>query len=425
MFVDNAVIKVKAGNGGNGAVSFRREKYVPDGGPNGGNGGKGGHIIFEVDNGMRTLMDFRYKKQYKALNGENGGKKNKTGKDAPNLVIKVPAGTLIREVKTGQIIADLMEDGQREIIAKGGRGGRGNTEFKTSTRRAPTFSEAGFKGQEFELELELKLIADVGLVGYPNVGKSTLLSVVSKAKPKIGNYHFTTITPNLGVVEAIRGESFVMADIPGLIEGAAEGSGLGHDFLRHIERTRLLVHIVDISACEGRNPIDDFDNINKEVFSYNQKLAKRTMLVVGNKSDIADEETVTEFRNYLADKGYDFNLISAATREGIDELLLKITEKLAEIPVEENEEILAVDDLDSVKPNHFAIEIVKADDGAYELHGEGIERLMFSTDFDDIESLRRFENYLRRRGIFKELREMGIEDGETVRIFDFEFEFYD
>ncbi len=425
MFVDNAVIKVKAGDGGNGAVAFRREKYVPDGGPAGGNGGRGGSVIFVVDSGMRTLMDFRYKKQYKALNGENGGKKNKYGKDAPDLIIKVPAGTLIREVTTGQIIADLMEDGQRQVIAKGGRGGRGNTEFKTSTRRAPTFAEAGFKGQELELELELKLIADVGLVGFPNVGKSTLLSVVSKAKPKIANYHFTTITPNLGVVEAVRGEAFVMADIPGLIEGAAEGVGLGHDFLRHIERTRLLLHIVDISACEGREPIDDFEKINAELLSYNPRIAKRPMLVVGNKSDIADEETIAEFRSYLADKGYEFILISAATREGVEPLLLQITELLKTIPVEEHQEFVEASDIENLKKNPFVIEIEKAEDGAYELTGEGIERLMFSTDFNDIESLRRFENYLRRRGIFKELREKGIEDGETVRIFDFEFEFYD
>lgn len=426
MFVDRAKIHVKAGKGGNGSVSFRREKYVPDGGPDGGNGGRGGNVVFLVDSGLRTLMDFRYKTKYAADSGGDGGKKKCSGKDGEHLVIKVPPGTIIRDLKSGMVLADLMEDEAKTVVARGGKGGRGNTEFKNPTRQAPSFAEAGFKGEEREIELELKMIADVGLVGYPNVGKSTFLSVVTKARPKIANYHFTTITPNLGVVEAIRGKAFVLADIPGLIEGASEGVGLGHDFLRHVERTRLLIHVVDVSGVEGRDPIADFDQINLELELYNEKLAKRPMIVVGNKMDIAyDNEQIELFKAHIAKYDLKLFLISAATQDGLDDVMRYVTEQLDVIPVEALVDLVDVDALEAMEANNpFEIKI-HVDDDVYVLTGEGIERLMYSTNFDDYESLRRFEGYLRKRDVFKQLREMGIEDGQTVRILDFEFEFYD
>ncbi|MCK8060682.1 MULTISPECIES: GTPase ObgE [unclassified Fusibacter] len=424
MFVDSAKITVKAGNGGNGVVSFRREKYVPAGGPDGGNGGHGGHVIFKVDPSMRTLMDFRYKTKYNAANGDNGGKKNCSGRDGGDLVILVPAGTIIRDSETKLILGDLTDEDDSKIIARGGNGGRGNTEFKSSIRQGPTFAEAGFKGEEREVELELKMIADVGLIGYPNVGKSTILSVVTKARPKIGNYHFTTIKPNLGVVETIRGKSFVMADIPGLIEGASEGVGLGHDFLRHVERTRLLVHVVDISGVEGRDPIEDFEQINQELALYNSRLASRPMVVVGNKLDMVyDHERLEAFKAHITEKELKLFIVSAATQQGLDEVMKYVTEKLDEIPVEELVEVVDVEDLDE-RANPFEIAI-RVESDVYVLEGQGIERLMYSTNFDDMSSLRRFEGYLKKRGIFKKLREMGIEEGQTVRILDFEFEFYD
>lgn len=426
MFVDHAKIYVKAGKGGNGVVSYRKEKYVPAGGPDGGNGGKGGSVILKVDSGMRTLMDFRYKKKYEAENGDDGGRKRCSGSDGKNLTILVPPGTIVRDVKTGVILADMTVDGEKKVLVRGGNGGRGNLEFKTSIRQAPSFAEAGFKGDEREIELELKMIADVGLVGYPNVGKSTFLSVVTKAKPKIANYHFTTITPNLGVVEMIRGKSFVMADIPGLIEGASEGVGLGHDFLRHVERTRLLIHVVDISGTEGRDPIEDFEQINKELTIYNEKLANRPMIVVGNKMDMVyDHEQLEAFKKHIESKGLRLFLISAATQKGLDDMMLYVTEKLDEIPVEPFVELFDIDALEAMeKKNPFEIRI-RLEEDVYVLEGEGIERLMYSTNFDDYESLRRFEGYLRKRDVFKKLREMGIEEGQTVRILSYEFEFYD
>ncbi len=427
MFVDQAKIIVKAGDGGNGIVSFRREKYVPDGGPDGGNGGRGGHVILKVDSGMRTLMDFRYKRKYQAENGMHGAKKNCYGKDGANLIVKVPPGTLVKDVKTGVVIADLTENDSDFIVARGGKGGRGNSEFKTSTRRAPTFAEAGFKGVERELILELKMIADVGLVGYPNVGKSTLLARVTKAKPKIANYHFTTLKPNLGVVEVIKGQSFVMADIPGLIAGAAQGVGLGHDFLRHIERTRLILHVVDVSGIEGRDPIEDYRVISEELKQYNQKLAERPTVVVANKSDvISDSKLFDAFKAFIKAENLPFFIISAATGEGVDQLMRFVTEQLANLPIEPLVESITLEDLEMLeeKRNPYQIDITKQGD-VYELVGEGIARLVYSTNFDDYDSLRRFEGYLRRRGIFDRLREMGIEEGQTVRIFDFEFEFYD
>lgn len=426
MFVDRAKIIIKAGKGGNGMVSFRREKYVPDGGPDGGNGGRGGDVIIKVDSGMRTLMDFRYKTKYEGENGGDGGKKKCTGKDGEHLIIKVPPGTLVRDLKTGMVLADLMDHDAQTVVARGGRGGRGNTEFKNPTRQAPSFAEAGFKGEEREIELELKMIADVGLVGYPNVGKSTLLSVVTKAKPKIANYHFTTITPNLGVVEVIKGKSFVMADIPGLIEGASEGVGLGHDFLRHVERTRLLIHVVDVSGVEGRDPIADFEQINLELKLYNEKLASRPMIVVGNKMDMVyDDAQLEAFKAHIAKYDLPLFLISAATQEGLDGVMRFVTEKLDEIPVEDLVQLVDVDALEAMEANNPFEIIITPEEDVYVLSGEGIERLMYSTNFDDYESLRRFEGYLRKRDVFKRLREMGIEEGQTVRILDFEFEFYD
>ncbi|PID80193.1 MAG: GTPase CgtA [Clostridiales bacterium] len=427
MFIDHAKIIVKAGNGGNGVVSFRREKYVPDGGPDGGSGGRGGSVVFSVDSGMRTLMDFRYKKKYVAENGQHGQKKNCYGKDGKNLIIKVPPGTIIKDAKSGLVIADLTEHDKEFVVLRGGRGGRGNTEFKTSTRRAPTFAEAGFKGVEKELILELKMIADVGLVGYPNVGKSTLLAMVTKAKPKIANYHFTTIKPNLGVVEVVKGESFVMADIPGLIEGAADGVGLGHDFLRHVERTRLILHVVDVSGVEGRDPIEDYKVISGELLEYNEKLANRPTVVVANKADlIFDEAAYQAFKAFVEGEGLKMFTISAATGEGVDQLMRYVTEKLADIPIEPLVEVMTLEDLEMLeeKADPYEINIVKEDD-VYVLEGEGVERLIYSTNFDDYDSLRRFEGYLRRRGVFDRLREAGIEEGQTVRIIDFEFEFYD
>ncbi len=426
MFVDRAKIYVKAGKGGNGMVSFRREKYVPDGGPDGGNGGRGGNVVIQVDSGMRTLMDFRYKTKYEAESGGDGGKKKCTGKDGDHLVIKVPPGTVIRDLKSGMVLADLMESEAKTVVVRGGRGGKGNTEFKNPTRQAPSFAEAGFKGEEREIELELKMIADVGLVGYPNVGKSTFLSVVTKAKPKIANYHFTTITPNLGVVEVIKGKSFVIADIPGLIEGASEGVGLGHDFLRHVERTRLLIHVVDVSGIEGRDPIADFEQINLELRLYNEKLAKRPMIVVGNKMDMVyDDAQLDAFKAHIAQYDLKLFLISAATQEGLDDVMRYVTEKLDEIPVEDLVTLVDIDVLEAMEANNpFEIKIHQ-DEDVFVLSGEGIERLMYSTNFDDYESLRRFEGYLRKRDVFKQLRELGIEEGQTVRILDFEFEFYD
>lgn len=425
MFVDYAKIYIKAGDGGNGRVSFRREKYVPDGGPDGGDGGRGGNVVAIADEGMRTLMDYRYKTKYICNPGEDGGKKNMSGKYAEDLIIKVPVGTIIRDEATGKIIADLKDKNDKAILAKGGRGGRGNTHFKTSTRQAPNFAEKGISGVERTVILELKLLADVGLLGYPNVGKSTFLAATTKAQPKIANYHFTTLQPNLGVVEAIKGKSFVIADIPGLIEGAKDGVGLGHDFLRHVERTRLLVHVVDVSGIEGRDPLDDFKTINNEVFGYSEHLMSRKQIVAANKIDLLyDREVLDIFTTSLAEEGYEVFPISAATGEGIDALLNRITELLDEIPLEDlvDESDYFVEDIDfsdKSEINYFM------DEEVYCVEGDYIERLMYSTNMDDIESLRRFQNVLKNKGVFDRLREMGIEDGDTVRILSFEFEFYD
>lgn len=426
MFVDKAEIFIRSGKGGDGRVSFRREKYVPDGGPDGGDGGRGGNVYALVDSSMRTLMDFRYKRKYAADAGDNGGKKNRYGKDAEDLVFKVPPGTLIKDKETGRVIADLTEIGEKFCVAQGGTGGKGNSHFTTSVRQAPTFAQQGRKGQELTIVLELKMLADVGLVGYPNVGKSTLLSVLTKASPKIANYHFTTLKPNLGVVEIIRGKSFVLADIPGLIEGASEGIGLGHEFLRHVERTKMLIHVVDVSSVEGRNPIEDFDNINTELAQYNDALIKKVQVIAANKTDIIyDDGIYNEFIKEMEGRGYKVFPISAATNQGVNELMQYVTQALDNI---EDVVLVEIDDAHVVyevkeDQNNEVIYAIEKD--VYVVSGTPIERLVYSTDFNDVESMRRFQSVLIKMGVFDELREMGIEDGDTVRIFDFEFDFYE
>ncbi len=425
MFVDKAQIFIKSGRGGDGSVSFRREPYVPQGGPDGGNGGKGGSVVFLADRNLRTLMDFRYKKKYVAENGENGRGKQQYGKDAEDLIIKVPVGTVIKDVSTGNIMADLKEDGQRFVAAKGGKGGKGNVWFKNSVRQAPNFAESGGFSVERNVELELKLIADVGLVGYPNVGKSTLLSVSTSADPKIADYHFTTITPNLGVVN-IYDQSFVMADIPGLIEGASEGAGLGLDFLKHIERTRILIHVVDVSGSEGRDPIEDFEKINAELKNYSEKLSKKPMLVAANKIDMAEDEMLSAFTEYAESKGYEVFPISAPIHEGVDKLLSRALLMLNELPEEEEEPVVfyvAPDPED--EPDFRDINIDVDEDGVFVLTGKQLRKIFDSTNFNDTGSLRYLYKYIDSKGIFEELEEMGLEDGDTVKVFDYEFEYYE
>ena len=424
MFIDKARIFVKSGNGGNGAVSFRREKYVPAGGPDGGDGGNGASVIFEVDLGLRTLMDFKYQRKYVAEHGEDGSKKRKAGRNGEDLILKVPPGTIIRDEATGLVIADLKEEGDRAVVAKGGRGGKGNQHFANAVRQAPAFARSGSDGVEKWVVLELKMIADVGLLGFPNVGKSTFLSVVTKAKPKIANYHFTTLTPNLGVVQTKFGESFVLADIPGLIEGAAEGVGLGHDFLRHVERTKVLIHIVDISGLEGRDALDDFDKINGELKLYNEKLATRPQVVVANKMDILEDESIfDEFKNELEGRGYKVFKMSAATRQGVDDVIAYVSELLREAEEIElvSEEEMFRPELDEVQDEGLLIDI---EDGVYVVTGKSLRRIMYSVNFDDMESLQYFQKAMESQGVFDRLREMGIEDGDTVRIYEIEFEFY-
>lgn len=425
MFIDKAKIFVKAGNGGNGAVSFRREKYVPAGGPDGGDGGRGASVIFEVDNDLRTLMDFKYQRKYVATPGGDGSKKRQAGKNGEDLVLKVPAGTIIRDEATGKIIADLKEEGERAVVARGGRGGKGNQHFANAVRQAPNFAKSGTDGEERWVILELKMIADVGLLGFPNVGKSTFLSVVTAAKPKIANYHFTTLTPNLGVVKTKYGDSFVLADIPGLIEGAAEGVGLGHDFLRHVERTKVLIHIVDISGLEGRNALEDFDAINDELKLYNEKLSTIPQVVVANKIDILEDESVyEEFKTTLEDRGYKVFKMSAATREGIDDVIAYVSQVLKDAEEIElvSEEELYVPELDAIEEEGLQVEI---EDGVYVVTGKALRRIMYSVNFEDMESIQFFQKAMESQGVFDKLREMGIEDGDTVKIYEIEFEFYD
>ncbi|MDQ5983590.1 MAG: GTPase Obg [Eubacteriales bacterium SKADARSKE-1] len=421
MFVDIAKIKIKAGNGGNGAVSFHREKYVAAGGPDGGDGGRGGNIMFKADDNLSTLADFRYKRKYIAQNGQNGKAARSSGKSAPDLVIKVPRGTLIKDIETGQIIADISTD-EENIVAHGGKGGFGNMHFATPTRQAPRFAKPGMDGEELEVQLELKLLADVALIGYPNVGKSTLISVVSEAKPVISNYHFTTITPVLGVVRRADGRSFVMADIPGLIEGAEQGVGLGHQFLRHIERCRLLVHVVDVSGSEGRDPISDFKIINNELKKFNPELANRPMLVVGNKCDLASEDQIENFRKYINDLGFKFFPIMAAINYGTEPLLNAIEESLSKLPpikIYEAEKP-SISTLENDSDQSF--KIIK-ENGIYTVEGKWLIRLINSINFDDYESLQYFQKILISSGINQALLDSGIKNGDTVKIHGFEFDF--
>ncbi|WP_132996097.1 GTPase ObgE [Sporanaerobacter acetigenes] len=425
MFIDIAKIRVKAGKGGDGAVAFRREKYEPSGGPYGGDGGNGGSIILQVDNSIRTLMDFKYKRNYKAEDGENGKTKKQYGKKGSHLVLKVPLGTLVKDGDSEKVIADLKEEGQTFVIAKGGKGGKGNAKFATPTRQAPRFAEAGEKGEERFIILELKLLADVGLIGFPNVGKSTLLSVLSSAKPKIANYHFTTLTPNLGVVKVDDGKSFVIADIPGLIEGAHEGAGLGHEFLRHVERTRLLVHLVDVSGIEGRDPLEDFYKINEELEKYSSKLSEKPQIVVANKMDLnTSSEYYENLKEELTKEGYEVYLISAATRKGVEALKYAIWDRLVDI--ETNYETFddIIEEYEEVKDIEDDI-IVKYEDGMYIVEGSFIEKLLYSTNFEDIDSSRYFQNTLRKRGVVDELKKLGVSENDTVFICGFEFEFFE
>lgn len=423
MFVDQAKIYIKAGDGGDGAVSFHREKYVAAGGPDGGDGGKGGDIVFVVDDNISNLIDFRYKRKYVAEKGQNGGGKNCSGRNAPDLVVKVPRGTVVREIKSGRILADLSTD-EPAVIAHGGKGGRGNAHFATSTRQIPKFAKPGFRGDEYEVMLELKLIADVGLVGFPNVGKSTLISVVSAAKPKIANYHFTTLTPVLGVVKIEEGKSFVMADIPGLIEGASEGVGLGHEFLRHVERCRLIVHVIDVSGSEGRDPIEDFKAINHELENFSMELAEAPQIVAANKSDMATPEQVERLRNYVEDQGLLFYEISAATTKGTKELMYGVWERLSVLPPVKQFEAqpLTQEELDDklISKKDFRVTV---EDGVYFVKADWLLDILRTANMDDYSSLQYFQNVLRTSGIIDKLEEMGIEEGDTVSIFDFEFEY--
>lgn len=418
MFIDKARIYVEAGNGGDGMSSFRREKFVEKGGPNGGNGGRGGSVILRAVNNLNTLVDFRYKRKFIAKPGDKGGLSNMTGRRGEDVIIHVPQGTAVRDDETNILIADLTEEGQEFVAARGGRGGKGNACYATSTNRTPTFAEKGEPGTKGWLRLELKLLADVGLVGYPSVGKSSIISRVSAAKPEIAAYHFTTLTPVLGVVRLSEEQSFVLADIPGLIEGASQGVGLGHDFLRHIERTKVLLHVVDVSGCEGRDPIEDFATINRELEAYSAKLAKRKQLVVANKMDLPDsEENFQKLAAHVTAKGYEIYKASAATGEGLQELMWKAYEQVKQYVPEPGEEIGVVDEGD---PDSFEI-IRGAEDADFEVKGKNIERLVAMTNFDNSEALYRFQLIWKRLKIEEALLEAGVQEGQTVRILDMVF----
>ncbi len=420
-FIDKAKIIVRAGDGGNGCVSFHREKYVAAGGPDGGDGGTGGHIILQVDDNLSTLMDFRYKRKYAAENGVDGMDARKSGKDGKSLTIRVPRGTLVRDAETNEIIKDMSGDGPF-ILCRGGKGGWGNSHFATPTRQAPRFAKSGMPGESHEVALELKLLADVGLVGFPNVGKSTLLSVVSRAQPKIANYHFTTLYPNLGVVYVEDGVSFVMADIPGIIEGASEGAGLGHDFLRHIDRCRLLVHVVDVSGSEGRDPVEDFDAINLELKQYSPELATRPQIVAANKVDImADGSLLERLRKHVEGQGYPLYTISAAAHMGVRELIFAVANRLRELPpvaVYEPEYVKRPPKVDMSQPLEITVE-----DGVWLVEGPWLQRLISNTNFGDYESRAWFDKCLRESGLFDRLEAMGIKDGDLVSLYDMEFEY--
>ena len=432
MFLDEVKIYVRSGDGGNGLVAFRREKYVPKGGPAGGDGGRGANVVFIVDEGLRTFMDYRYQKKFVAPNGENGMSKGMHGRKSKDLYLKVPPGTVIRDTDTGEVLADLVEHEQEVIVARGGRGGRGNCRFATPSNPAPEIAENGEPGEERNLTLELKLMADVGLVGYPSVGKSTLLSITSKAKPKIADYHFTTLAPNLGVVETRDHRSFVMADLPGLIEGASQGVGLGHQFLRHIERTKVIVHVIDMSATDGRDPYEDYKVINAELGEYNMRLLERPQVVVANKMDIpVASENLVEFKKRLAEDGEDVDIveISAFTRNNIDNLLYKISDILDNTDpnmlyeLDTEEESMENRVIYKHKPKDETFKITRDDTGAYVVSGPGIERAFLMTDFNRDASVRRFAQQMRSMGVDDALRERGCKNGDTVKILKGEFEF--
>ena len=424
MFVDYTKIIIKSGDGGNGAVSFRREKYVASGGPDGGDGGKGGDIYFVVDPDSNTLINFRYNKKYKAENGQNGSGSRCYGKSGEDLYVKVPRGTVVRDVETGKLIADLSKEGQTELILPGGRGGKGNCHFATSTRQAPRFAQDGEKGLEKEIILELKLLADVGLIGFPSVGKSTILSRVTSARPKIAEYHFTTLEPNLGVVKTEFGDSFVIADIPGIIEGASEGVGLGLRFLRHIERTRLLLHVIDASASEGRNPVEDFNTINKELKKYSEKLSERKQIIVANKADvIQDEELYKELEKLAKENDMEIFKISAVTGEGLKELFAYVSKILKTLPKEDLEEA-EEKKVYTLKEESEGFDVRK-EDGMYIVDGPAIEKIMSRANLEDNESLYYFQKSIRFLGVEDRLKEMGVREGDTVKFVDWEMEWYD
>lgn len=427
MFVDRAKIFIKSGKGGDGAVSFRREPYVPEGGPDGGDGGKGGDVIFMADSSLRTLMDFRYKRKYQAQNGQNGMKKKRYGKKGDDLIIKVPPGTLVIDEETNTLMKDLVNPGDSFVAAKGGKGGKGNVHYKSSIRQAPNFAEAGGFPKERNIILELKLIADVGLVGFPNVGKSSILSVATKAKPKIANYHFTTIAPNLGVVE-LANTSFVMADIAGIIEGAHTGAGMGFMFLKHIERTRVLLHVVDVSGSEGRDPIDDFEKINTELENYSAQLAKKPQIVAANKIDLIDEEDpkYIKFKKHVESKGYMVLPISAPINVGVPELMNEVAKLLAVTEAELLEDMMESFDFekDDYDPDYKKV-IASQKDGVFVLDGKQLLKIFNSTNFNDIGSIRYLYKYIEKSGAIEKLKDMGLEEGDIIKIEDFEFEYID
>lgn len=422
MFTDYTKITIKAGDGGNGAATFRREKYVAAGGPDGGDGGNGGNIYFQVDKDKNTLIDFRYNRKFKAKNGENGSGSHCNGKYGEDLYIKVPIGTVVKDAKTGQVVADLSKPNQKELILKGGRGGRGNSHFATATRQAPRFSEDGEKGEEKEIILELKLLADVGLLGFPNVGKSTFLSIVTDAKPKIANYHFTTIIPNLGVVKTKNGDGFVIADIPGIIEGASEGIGLGIQFLRHVERTRLLLHFLDVSGEEGRNPVDDFYAINNELKKYSEKLAKRKQIIVANKMDVVNEEILKQVEELAKKEGLELYKISGATKQGVQELIDYVEKVLKNLP---KEDLIEFEDRKVYTLEDEEKWTIKKEDGVFIVSGKAIQRLMGRVNIEDNESIYYLQKSLKNMGIDAKLKEMGVCEGDTVILDDWELEWYE
>lgn len=423
MFTDYVKIIAKAGNGGNGAISFRREKYVAAGGPDGGDGGNGGDIYFEVDPDSNTLIDFRYNKKFKAESGKNGEGGNRYGKSGQDLYIKVPIGTIVRDANTNEILADLSESGQKALILKGGRGGKGNSHFATSTRQAPRFAQDGEKGEERELILELKLLADVGLIGFPNVGKSTFLSMTTSATPKIADYHFTTLEPNLGVVKTDYGDSFVIADIPGIIEGASEGTGLGIQFLRHIERTRLLLHVIDVSGSEGRNPVEDFYTINNELKQYSEKLSKRKQIIVANKIDVMqDEELYKELEKVAKENNMEIFKISAATNQGVSELIKHVSDVLKTLP---KENLIEIEDRKVYTLKDDKEYTITKEDGMFVIKGEAVEKVMRRVNIADNESLYYFQKSLDELGVNQKLKEMGVKEGDIVKIADYELEWED